>query len=207
MNKKNFDEDSIYGRFEMEYMIKIRKSKERIFLPLLRLLDRLKFKPDYISFISALTTIIAFVLAVYYVQPLIFIIGIWIHLILDGIDGALARYQQVASIRGTHVDMFGDQFGITLMCVFAVYFNIANIVNISVFFVLYSIVLIFSLYFLHKKNRFEIVMRPRVFFYYAVTIDVLIYLRFTDIIVLISNILLLGSILFGIYQIKNLKKK
>ena len=206
-NKKDFDDNSIYGKFEMEYMVGIRKSKEKIFLPILKFLNKLKINANHVSFISALTTVVTFSLAIYFVQPLIFIIGIWIHMLLDGIDGALARYQKTASVKGTLVDVFGDQFGITLMCVFVVYFSLANIINISVFFVLYTIVIIFSFYFLYKKSRFEIVIRPRIFFYYAATIDVLIYLRFTDIIVLICNVLLLVSIIFGIYQIKMFKKK
>jgi len=140
-------------------------------------------------------------------NPLYFVLGIWIHMILDGIDGTLARYQKKDSTTGALIDVIGDQFGITLMCFFAYFFNYVNVINISVFFVLYLIVLLISLYLMFNKARYEIVIRPRIFFYIAVTWDFFIFINLTEVVVFISNIFLLASVLIGLFHLKELTKK
>lgn len=206
-DKNNFDENSIYGKFEMDYLIKTQKDKAKWLMPLLKLFTKIHIHANHISFLSALVVVASFSFSIYYNQQIIFIFGIWIHMLLDGIDGALARYQKTSSFKGSIIDVFSDQFGITFACIFVYYFNIVNTLNISIFFVLYTAVLLFSFYLLYRKTRFEIVIRPRIFLYYAFTIDVLIFIRFTEIIVLIANIFLFVSIILGIYQLKLLKKK
>lgn len=208
MNKvKDIDEESIYGKFEMKYLMQTRETKNKLLLPILKVLDKLKIKSDHVSYVSAFSAICALTLTIYFNQPIIFAIGIWLHMLLDGIDGALARFQKNNSIRGTYIDVICDQVGITTALIFVLYFNIANPINITVFYIFYAIVLIISIYLLYRKSRYEIVYRPRIFFYYALTIDALIFIRFTEIVVFISNILLFVAIILGFYQIKLLNKK
>ncbi|MFC1600116.1 CDP-alcohol phosphatidyltransferase family protein [Patescibacteria group bacterium] len=204
--KRESVEKSFYGKFEMGIMLKINKTKHKIFLPLIKVLNKLKINANHISILSGIITIISFYLAIYYSNPLFFIIGIWVHMVLDGLDGSLARYQKKDSSRGTIVDVAVDQLGITLMCLFVIYFSYANIVNVSAFFVLYLIVIILSLYLMFKKKRFDIVIRPRIFFYIAVTWDFIIFVRITEVIVLLANIFMFCSVLIGIYHLKQLKK-
>jgi len=199
--------NSFYGNFEMGFLLKVHKIKEKVFLPLIKVLTFCKINAHIISFISALVTIITFYYSIELMNPLYFVLGIWIHMILDGIDGTLARYQKKDSTTGALIDVIGDQFGITLMCFFAYFFNYVNVINISVFFVLYLIVLLISLYLMFNKARYEIVIRPRIFFYIAVTWDFFIFINLTEVVVFISNIFLLASVLIGLFHLKELTKK
>lgn len=204
---KKSQNKSIYSDFEMGFMKKVHHLKMKIFAPLLKILDKLKVKPNYVSVFSVLTVIASFALAVNYWNPLFFIIGMWVHLIIDGIDGTLARFQKSDNINGAIFDVISDHFGIIFFCIFVVIFGFANVYNVSILFLLYSIIIAISLYFLKKNISFVFVLRPRIYLFGAVTYDYIIFIGFTELIAFLANILMVLSIFIAFYQLKIIKKK
>lgn len=188
-------------------MNKLHSFKKTLFSPLLKALNTIGIKPNHISVFSVFTVILTFVLSVVYSNPLIFIIGIWFHMLIDGIDGALARFQKTASIQGSIVDVISDHFGIIFFCIFMYIFGFSNIYIISIFFVLYTIIIIFSLYFLFKNTNFIFVLRPRIFIFSAVTLDYIIFIGMTDLIALLGIIFMAFSVFVAFYQLWQIKKK
>lgn len=198
---------SIYSKYEIGIMNKVHDFKAKLFLPLMKVLNRLGIKPDYISIFSVFTVVVTFTLSIYYSNPLIFIIGIWAHLLIDGLDGSLARFQKTASRKGAIVDVISDHFGITFFCIFSVIYGFGNIYNIGIFFILYSIIIIFSLYFLYKNTNFIFVLRPRIFLFVAVTYDYIVFIHATDLIAILGNMFMTFSIFIALYQLRLIKKK
>jgi phosphatidylglycerophosphate synthase len=91
-----------------EIIIRIKGYKDKIIHPLVLIFDKLGFSAIGITFISAVLGLIA----VYFYQNnhYLFITLIFAHLLFDGLDGALARWQKkFSSALGIWLDYFTDR--------------------------------------------------------------------------------------------------
>lgn len=80
--------------------------------PLLVLLTRLKVMPDGVTLVAGMIGL-GFVPLWLTGHPDAALGCLLLHVLLDGLDGPLARYQQVASSRGSFTDTFADQLVVT----------------------------------------------------------------------------------------------
>ena len=92
-------------RVWMEYGQDIRA---KCMAPILQLLNRWRVTPDWITIASGVCGAAFFPLWLVH-QPVAAFTCLALHVLLDGLDGPLARYQHVASPRGSFVDTFTDQ--------------------------------------------------------------------------------------------------
>lgn len=198
---------SIYSKFEMGFMTKFNQIKSRIFHPLIVLLDHLHITANFISVFSALVAVSSLIYAIYFDKPYVFLIGIWIHMLVDGIDGSLARYQKKDSKKGALIDVIFDHMGITSSVIFGIYFMLVNSLNIGIYLGLYTFIIIISLFLLFKNSQNEIIFRPRFYIYLTLVIDSIYFINLTNIFVLISNVFMFFGIVFGLIKIKSLYKK
>jgi len=204
---KTKQEDTIYSKLEMVFIKRFNKLKILFLNPFVKLLDKIGITPNAISIFSALIVVVAFLSSYLLTSPIYFIVGIWLHLIVDGLDGTLARYQHVSSSKGAFVDAACDHFGIVLASVFAYIFGIIDWHNILIFAISYSMLMVVILYMLKHKLSYVLVIRPRFYFYIAITIDIFYFSHITYYTVLMANVVMLIEIVLGVVQIFYSKKK
>ena len=109
-----------YAAAERQAMVKYQGLKQRLLGPLLLLLEKMKIMPWMITGASLVTGLAfcplflmadsGWTLHVAYVLLLL-------HLLLDGLDGPLARHLDIASKRGSFVDTMADQVVVAAVCV------------------------------------------------------------------------------------------
>lgn len=197
--------DTIYSAAEMVAVRKLNKAKIFFLHPLVTFLDKIKVTPNMVSVFSAVTVVVAFIFSYLFVNPIYFVIGIWLHLILDSIDGTLARYQKTNSSTGAVVDSVCDHFGVVSASAFTYLFMIVDGVNMLIFVILYSLLMAIILYLLKNKSSYAFVLRPRLYLYIAMTIDVFWLIHITHYIVLIASMIMLVEVILGIIKILSIK--
>jgi phosphatidylglycerophosphate synthase len=200
-------EDTIYSTAEMKAMVEFNKIKIFFLHPIVKLLDKIGVTPNMISLFSAIVVISAFAFSYVFLNPIYFVVGIWTHMIMDALDGTLARYQNKTSSNGAIIDSLCDHFGIILACLFSYLFVIADGFNILAFAILYSILIGLIFYLLKNKSSFFFIIRPRLYLYTTITIDVFCLTHITDYIVLISSIIILVEIIIGFKKILSVRKR
>lgn len=134
--------------------------------------------------------------------PLIFIIGIWFHLLLDGLDGSLARlsHKKLGAI-GLLMDIVFDSIGIATVGLYVLYFNYVSTLTALLFITTYFAVNVISYIFAKTDREYDFVVRPRIFVLIAITLDYVFRLSTTPIVILISNILLIIFSLIGTHRL------
>jgi phosphatidylglycerophosphate synthase len=92
--------------------------------PFLNMLDHLGFTPGFISYF-ALSLLIPFVI-LYSFYPVIACFFLWSYVILDGVDGALARHKHIDNAGGSLIDIVCDQTGIMVCTGMIIQFDYSN---------------------------------------------------------------------------------
>jgi len=98
----------IYSSSELPFMRAWQRHKDAALLPFTRLLNLLGISPHTISLAGVTIAALSWWLSVHTAQPNYFIFGLIIHVILDGVDGALARNHKLATPSGALVDSAAD---------------------------------------------------------------------------------------------------
>lgn len=162
-----------------------------ILRPLLIWLTALRVTPDSVTLLAALCGV-AFLPLLLTDHAWIALSSLAIHVLLDGLDGPLARHQQVASARGSFTDTLADQLVVTTVTI-AWMIDIATkpTLFVGAFFVfVYALVVAMAM----VRNALEIpyswLVRPRFFFYGAIAVDLVLGWTTTIAVVAICTVLL-----------------
>jgi len=112
LEEQVLEQADCYSDSERAVMLGYQGYKQRLLRPLLVVLDRYGATPDGITWLSV-------GLGLAFVPTYLFVPGatglliahllLFAHLLVDGIDGPLARHQRRASAAGSLTDTFGDQ--------------------------------------------------------------------------------------------------
>lgn len=105
-----------YSDGERKWMVLGQRLRAILLKPLLQVLSVFRVSPDTITLLSAIAGL-AFVPLVFadYVKNAIGMLVV--HVLLDGLDGPLARYQHRASARGSFKDTCADQLVVTAVTI------------------------------------------------------------------------------------------
>lgn len=162
-----------YFRSETAIMEWFYDFKGRLLRPFLQFLTSLHVHPHGVSFVSGLVATIAIMLAIAWESKEIFVWGIWAHLLLDGLDGPLARYQKRHGPQGSLVDNLADHVGLLAICLYALHFSAAHTFAVLFVAVFYTLLrtLDFVLRFGFRRSTYMI--RPRTTLLLVLTIDIL----------------------------------
>ncbi len=187
-----------YSDGERKWMVLGQRLRAILLKPLLQVLSVFRVSPDTITLLSAIAGL-TFV-------PLVFVdsvktaIGMLVvHVLLDGLDGPLARYQHRASARGSFTDTCADQLVVTAVTITWMIGTSTNAAVLagSVFIVVYALVVAMAM----VRNAMEIpyswLVRPRFMVYSTVAIDLLFHWQSTLPILTICDILLMWKVLTG----------
>lgn len=149
------------------------EAKACLFRPLLQLLTAFGVRPISVTCISAFVVMIGFGYGLWTGQIGFFLWCIWLHVLLDSIDGALARYQGTASLSGALEDLTSDTFGIIVVGTMLGYFDLVMPSVAVLFSTLYVALHAFTFAEGALGSPGKVVFRPRMVVYPAMTIDVI----------------------------------
>ena len=188
-----------------EALVKLNhKIKDILFKPFLVLLTALHVPPNFIASLSSIVIIGGLVASFIHTSTNIFLVSLWVHFLLNAIDGPLARFQNKASNDGAITDSLTDYLGVLVTTIFVGLFSSVSTTLLILFVVFYLIevynILISNL----LSSQLEFGFKPRFILYAVTTVDVLFnmtYLPLTYLILcgIMAPIVLLSFV--NIYKI------
>lgn len=114
--------------------------RQSIFLPLLKILEKLKISPDQLSLLGIVSVVLIPIGFVF--SPIYLIVGYALNLFFDGIDGAMARHLGKASARGAYLDVVVDHVALIATVLTLQWFQIGNAFWILLYTVCYLILVV-----------------------------------------------------------------
>jgi len=127
-----------------------------------------------------------------------------VHVLLDGLDGALARYQNVASSRGSFTDTFVDQIVVTGVAIAWIVMapTAVHIATGAAFISCYVTVVALAMARNALAVPYSFLVRPRYFVYAALAFDGLMATNSTFYVLLISDVLLATACVTGFLVVR-----
>ena len=192
-----------YSEGERAWMVYGQVLRGRLLGPWLVTMTRLGVVPDHISIFSVVTGL-AFGLCWPLGWKIAALILLLLHVLLDGLDGPLARYQQVESPRGSFTDSFCDQLVVTTVTISLMVGAdpYLDVLSGSLFVVLYTSVLAISMVRNSLAIPYSWLVRPRFFVYLAIPCQLLGVSIAVWVVVWVSNFLLLLKLVSGFFRLR-----
>lgn len=159
--------------------------------PLLVGMTSLRVSPDAITLLAGLIGL-GFIPLWLQGQPLVAFMMLLVHVLLDGLDGPLARYQNVASPRGSFTDTFTDQVvvtGVTIAWMIGSPTTL-NILCGAAYIFLYAMVVAMAMVRNAMAVPYSWLVRPRFFVYLALGFDSWRDTNLTLVVLLVCDLLL-----------------
>ena len=152
-----------YSSGERKWMVLTQQWRGRILAPLLRLLTRFGVSPDHLTLLSLVVGLAG--CGLWLVDPVATLACVLLHVLIDGLDGPLARHQQVASPRGSFTDTMADQAVVTAVTVTLMFARHLSVPAGGSFIFLYAVVALFAMARNLMRRPYAWVIRPRFIFY------------------------------------------
>lgn len=171
--------------------------------PVLRFLTRTRFIPDHITLVSLISGVL-FVPCWLLSHPWWAIFFLLLHVLLDGLDGPLARFQGVDSQRGSFTDSFCDQVVVSIVTITLMSQSPPwlDIWGGSLFILLYVSVLAIAMVRNALHTPYSWLVRPRFFFFGAIPIELLGASNLVWLTIWCSNVLLLMKTISGFFKLR-----
>ena len=137
--------------------------------PLLRWMDRMGMRAGHVTALSLLAGL-AFCPFLLWGSPLVAFVLLVLHVLLDGLDGPLARYRGTASNRGSFSDTMADQLVVTASTLTMIHAGLASAWPGGLYIFLYAVVVGFAFVRNALAAPYSWLFRPRflVFAWFAV---------------------------------------
>lgn len=203
-SKRQTAGNDCYSDGERQWMEWGQRLRAVLLGPLLRLMIRWGVTADGITLLSAVVGVafVPFALNQMYAWAALCLL---IHVLLDGLDGPLAREAGNASSRGSFTDTFADQIVVTCVIVtwMLLHPGVARVSVGATYIFLYTLVVAMSM----VRNALAIpytwLVRPRFFVYASVVSDLLMSTELTMWVVVIANVLLGVKVVTGFFKLRN----
>ena len=196
--KKN--KNDCYSQGERGFMQWGQDIRAQTLQPLLQLLSHLGIKANHISIVSLVIGLLAAVLFIY--SKPIGLLLLFLHVLLDGLDGPLARHTKTDSNQGSFTDSVIDQVVIVAMMVSLVFVKIADPVAAIIYLISYTVVVSFAF----VRNALHIpyswLFRPRFLIYVWIPVELWLLPGTLDILIWICNLLLVIKSITGFIKIR-----
>lgn len=184
-------------------MLWSQKLRAKMLRPLLEWMSKIGVTPNHLTIASLVTGLIgAFLLAVVYkdLRP-VGMLFILLHVILDGMDGPLARHKGVESNRGSFIDTACDQIVITAVTISLVYIDVVHAISGLLYALIYTVVVGFAMVRNALNIPYSWLVRPRFFVYMWIPIEFYIASGTLPIILNIFIVLLFIKAVSGYFKI------
>lgn len=158
-----------YSGGEDGFMKGSQRLRARFLKPLLGRLARLGLRADHLTLLG-LVTGLAFCPLLLLGQPGWALVALAAHVLLDGLDGPLARYWRQASDRGSFTDTMADQIVVTAATLAMVQAGHASVWPAGLYAFFYLLVVVFAFVRNALRAPYSWLFRPRflVFAWFAV---------------------------------------
>jgi len=158
-----------YSRGERIGMVRFQQLRAYLLGPLLRLLASLRVTADHVTLLSLILGL-CFCLA-WWESPQWAMLCLLLHVLLDGLDGPVARHQETASARGSLTDSMCDQLVVTASMIVLMVAERVDIVAGSVYIFSYAMVVAFAMIRNALDEPYSWVARPRFVIYVWLALD------------------------------------
>ena len=189
-----------YSAGDRAFMILTQKVRAVILQPFLKLLTKCHITADILTLISLFIGLAA--CPAYFQNKLAFLLLILTHVLLDGVDGPLARYQNKASRKGSFADTMSDQIVVAATTITLIYDKVIGVVPGSVYIFVYTVVIAFSVVRNALKTPYSWLVRPRFIVYAWFIVEFYLWPGRTDYVLWIFSALLTLKMLSGFYKIR-----
>ncbi|MEM6569986.1 MAG: CDP-alcohol phosphatidyltransferase family protein [Planctomycetota bacterium] len=189
-----------YSGGERAWMVRGQELRAALLGPLLERLARLRVSPDHVTLMS-----LAFGLAaapLLFVSPTAALVALAAHVLLDGVDGPLARHLGVASRRGSFTDTIADQVVVTATTIALMAAGLVGPISGTLYVFLYAVVVAFAM----VRNALDVpyswLVRPRFAVYAWIPVELFLWPGSLDVLVWICAALLGAKTLSGFVRLR-----
>ena len=158
-----------YSHGERRWMVYTQQLRGVWLAPILSLMARAGIKPDHLTILS-LAAGLAFC-PLYAPAFPIALACLALHVVLDGMDGPLARHLGVASRSGSFTDTMADQTVITATTLTAVFYGTAHFLPATLYILTYTVVVLFAMARNALQAPYSWLFRPRFLVYVWIAVD------------------------------------
>ena len=189
-----------YSAGERRTMLLTQELRGRWLGPLLSALERLGVTPNHLTLLSNLAGL-AFCPLYFWSKPVAFGM-LMLHVLLDGLDGPLARQTGLASRQGSFTDTMSDQIVVVLSTITLMFSQTISVLPGGLYIFLYTVVVLFAM----ARNVLSIpyswLVRPRFFIYGWLIVETWFLPGTINVLLWIANLLLGWKMLTGFVHIR-----
>jgi len=200
MRRKPSIKADCYSAGERSAMEWTQKLRGRVFGPLLTLLARCRITPDQLTLLSFLVGV-AFCPLYYWSKPAAFT-ALALHMLLDGLDGPLARHTGIASRRGSFTDTLSDQTVVAASTITLMATHTIGTFAGGFYVFLYTVVVLFAMVRNALSLPYSWLVRPRSVVYAWLLVETYMLPGSIDCVLWVANGLLATRMLSGFWKIR-----
>ncbi|HSH15397.1 MAG TPA: CDP-alcohol phosphatidyltransferase family protein [Verrucomicrobiae bacterium] len=201
MNEPADRKITCYSDGEGEFMRQSQELRGRWLRPLLVGLERLRCRPGHLTFLSLLAGL-AFCPVFLQGSRLAALGLLLLHVLLDGLDGPLARHLGRASNRGSFTDTMADQAVVTFSTLTLIHAGLAGLWPGAMYLFFYTVVVLFAM----ARNALAIpyswLVRPRFFVFTCIPVELYLWPGSLNLLLWIVAALLAWKTLTGFVKIR-----
>jgi len=160
-----------YSGGEADFMARSQQIRAQLFDPLLRLLARLGVTANHVT-VASLLCGLAFPPVFHWVVPWAAFVLLLLHVLLDGLDGPLARFRGTASNRGSFTDTMVDQVVVTVVMIAMIRGGYAELWAGSLYVFFYLLVVTFAFVRNALLEPYSWLFRPRFLIFFWLPVEV-----------------------------------
>lgn len=175
-----------------------------LFLPLLKLFLKWGITPNHLtclSFLCGLSFCFTYGLNWYLAKPIAFCL-LGLHVLLDGIDGPLARLAGTAGNRGSFTDTTSDQLIVAFTTMTMIHYGAIGVITGTLYLLFYTIVVVFAMIRSSLAIPYSWLIRPRLIVYAWFLIDLYLWPESLNYLLWIFIVLLGWKALTGFFKIR-----
>lgn len=181
-------------------MLRSQAWRGEVLKPLLESLTQRGVTADQITLLSAVCGL-GFCPAWLY-SPIPALMLLALHVLLDGVDGPLARFQKRASLRGSFTDTMADQvviFATTLTLMTA---GMVDVIAGGIYLFVYTVVVALAMVRNSLRIPYSWLVRPRFLVYAAIPADLYLFPGAMNLLLIVCDVMLTLKLASGFYFLR-----
>jgi len=198
-NRKN----DCYSAGERKWMEFGQHLRHVTLLPLLQILTKLRISADVLTGVALILGISFLPLWIYGYTTWAFLC-LLAHVLIDGLDGPLARYQEADSPRGSFTDTFADQIVLSIVTLsWMITAQSASAISAGTTYIfLYAGVVALAMVRNALSIPYSWLLRPRFVVYGFIFLDVVLQTDYSVAVIWVCNAILLIKLISGFYFLR-----
>ena len=194
-------EFTCYSEGEAGFMGRSQALRAHIMKPLLKRLTQYGVSPNQLTLLSLVVGLVFCPLFALGFKLVAFLM-LFLHVLLDGVDGPLARFQGTASSQGSIADTMVDQLVITFTTIALIASGYIGTWPGGLYIFFYGIVVVFAMIRSALSIPYTWLVRPRFIIYLWIPAEVYLWPGSLNAVLWIFTILLAAKMLTGFIQIR-----